>query len=691
MKRNTKNVVTIGVQLATLSITSTLLFACNSSDKEILSVGELEHLPLSDSGLKKASSNSVALALQNGMYLNLSGNSYQGCNTCEVTLSASNDGAVADAAEGNFSTTTTQEQGVGESDRVKYDGDVMFIASNGSDWNYWEDQSTSPTVPAHVRILSRNSDDSLTELALVDADPQAMNLSDLYLHQDKLAMIYSIHELNDETGNQIDNGIVNDLIYYPFDNFLGLNFQDVANPETPELQTKYKVDGHLLSSRRIENKVYVVTSYSPELPDDITLPESSSEREQQLFYSQLVNTRLSDLLPKVYHQDGTTTPLVNEDQCYVPANLQDHYGYASITTITTFDLNAPEDFESTCIVAPLHGLYSSATNMYLHESLYDNEEESYKTIIHKFSYENNGVNYQATGSVNGHTNWSNAHLRFSEQNDYLRVVTSDRSWSVAGSPNQHKLFVLEQNQESELVTVAQLPNDDRTDAIGKPDEDIYAVRYFADKAYVVTFRRTDPLYVINLSNPTDPYIQGELEIPGYSGYLQPLNSRFILGIGQQIDPAADIGLQPVNEPNSAFIEGAKAELYDVSDPSDPKVAATLVYEDVYSVAEWDYHALSQLKLTDDEFKFAFPLGGWTEVTQADGSSQWNYSQKMQLIEVNTQDIGSLTNVGTLEVAADYYGQWGDRAVLHDDIVYYVRHNHVWQSYWSNPATLHGPF
>jgi len=203
--------------------------------------------------------------------------------------------------------------------------------------------------------------------------------------------------------------------------------------------------------------------------------------------------------------------------------------------------------------------------------------------------------------------------------------------------------------------------------------------------------QTDPLYVIDLSTPTSPRIAGELEIPGYSSYLQPLNENFILGIGQQIDPNNNGGLVSVDSSQATFTEGAKAELYDVSNPDNPVVAATVVYENKYSVAEWDYHALTQLQTSDTTYKFTFPLGGWSQVSDENGSVSWNYEHSLQLLEVDISSAGTLTNIGNLTPNSDYYGQWGDRGVLHDDIVYYIRNNQVFQSYWSNPDVLNGGY
>lgn len=660
----------------------------SSSEQDILAVADIQPMPVSDSKLVSATQSQLALTIHNGLYLSVTGQGNNGnCVNCEF-MSA--DGAPERTATSDFSSTTTQEQGVDESDRVKYDGNTLFVASNRDESHefFIQQRQAEQKTTAHVRVLNRNADDSLSELAKIEADKDAGYLSDLYLHQNVLTMIYDVLEPIDQ---QDSSGIADTSFFFPFNSKMGLNFHNVEQRDTPQLMAAMKIDGYMISSRRIDDKVYIVSRYSPDLPEGITVPEGATEAELQQLYRSILATNLEQMLPKVYQQDGATTPLVNADNCYIPQQHSANYGFTNITTVTTFDLDEPSNFQSSCIVAPLDGFYSSDKNMYLYEKQYNQEQEKYSTVIHKFGYQAQGVKYLATGSVLGHVSWNNSHLRFSEKDNYLRVVTSEQDFSSAETVRNHRLFVLQENAQQELQTIAQLPNDANPEKIGKPDEDIYAVRYFGDKAYIVTFRRTDPLYVIDLSKPNAPVIEGELEIPGYSGYLQPINENFVLGIGQQIDPDAQIGLEIVNEPNSEFVQGAKAELYDVSNPAEPKVAATLIYPDVYSVAEWDYRALTQLKVSDNKYKFAFPLGGWSQSSGEEGVVEWSYQQSMQLIELDIAGQGTLNNVGSLSPKSDYFGQWGDRAVLHNDLVFYIRNNEVWQSYWSQPNLLNGPY
>jgi len=122
---------------------------------------------------------------------------------------------------------------------------------------------------------------------------------------------------------------------------------------------------------------------------------------------------------------------------------------------------------------------------------------------------------------------------------------------------------------TELVTVGSVGGLGQT-------EQIYAVRFLGTQAYVVTFRQTDPLYVIDLSDPTHPAVTGELKIPGYSAYLHPVGEGLLLGVGQDADL-------------DGRTQGTKLSLFDVSDPSDPREISSLPIGG-YSEAEWDHKA-----------------------------------------------------------------------------------------------------
>jgi hypothetical protein len=157
------------------------------------------------------------------------------------------------------------------------------------------------------------------------------------------------------------------------------------------------------------------------------------------------------------------------------------------------------------------------------------------------------------------------------------AVTNDAGETTSASKpatmttNRSLLTVLRLSG-NQLQQVGQL------DGLG-PNEQIQAVRYVDDRAYVVTFRQTDPLYVIDLADPAAPKVLGELKEPGFSAYLHPVGPDRMLGIGS-------------SGTEEGRITGAKVALYDTSDPTHPRAVATLPIQDGYSNAGGDSHAFT---------------------------------------------------------------------------------------------------
>ena len=165
-----------------------------------------------------------------------------------------------------------------------------------------------------------------------------------------------------------------------------------------------------------------------------------------------------------------------------------------------------------------------------------------------------------------------------EYNEHLRVATTvGGGWFSFGGPQEQEndVYVLDKN----LSTSGSLQG------LGL-NERIYSARFIQDKGYLVTFRQTDPFYVLDLSNPRKPEIKGELKIPGYSSYLHPISKDRILGVGK---------------------EGSKVKvsLFDVSSPSNPKEANTFVLEEYWSDILNTHHAF----LLDDKHMVFFMPGG----------------------------------------------------------------------------------
>lgn len=175
--------------------------------------------------------------------------------------------------------------------------------------------------------------------------------------------------------------------------------------------------------------------------------------------------------------------------------------------------------------------------------------------------------------------------------DYIRVATTTWGrWGIEG--NVWKQLEVTENQvsvlkipKSEVEAAAALELVGKAEGLGM-DERIYAVRFMGEKAYVVTFRQTDPFYTLDMSDPNDPLVVGELKILGFSNYLHPINGDLILAIGQ-------------NATETGRANGLQISLFNVSDFSNPMRVKTYVEQGTWSSSEaqYDHRAFRYLPQT----------------------------------------------------------------------------------------------
>ncbi len=165
------------------------------------------------------------------------------------------------------------------------------------------------------------------------------------------------------------------------------------------------------------------------------------------------------------------------------------------------------------------------------------------------------MTFAAQGNVTG---TAITQYAMDENGDYFRIATSAyvyNSDSYTGA-QQNNVYVLDMN----LNTVGKIEN------LGS-GENFKSVRFMGTRCYLVTFMNTDPLFVIDLSQPTQPKLLGELVIPGYSDYLHPFDDTHLIGVGK--DAVVD------NSSNFAWYQGLKLSLFDVSDVAKPKEIAKI--------------------------------------------------------------------------------------------------------------------
>ncbi len=619
-----------------------------------------------DGPLVKAGQPSVSRFIKNGIYsaaFDYANNIKEG--VAEPTVSQDSASASA-SASASFSTTNTQESGVDEADRIEYDGNILYLAA----YQQWLNEGVSQSK---VRVLERQNDFSLNSVAELPLLDENSNIGGMYFHGDRLAVL--------STNTQfyaIDALSFAPEPWSPNEQTLTLDIYDTSLPSNPSTVSNIKIDGAMVSSRRIGDALYLVTSYTAYVEG--LNPEASTEEELLANYLTILDTPDSELMPKIY-RDGDEGILLNStEDCVIPAQATEKDGYAHLLTVSRISLTDPNDIQSSCISSVANMLYMSEANLYLSSSV-DNQ-----TVLHKVSLDAN-LTYQATGNVDGIIGWRGAaNLRLSEQNDNLRIVTSDYT---SGEP-EHKLSILNQ-QGNELAILATLPNNASPEPIGKPGEDIFAVRFLGDRGYIVTFERIDPLYVIDLADPNAPSVLGALEIPGFSSYLHPLNNGYLLGIGQQVN-VNNIPVNGVVTDEPVIQEGMKISLFNVSDPTNPVAVNSIIKPSSYTPVEYDYRALTVLN-SNGNYQFALPIESWN--MSIDERLGFGSSNSLLLLEVDTTS-NNVELIQRSEVRPDVSEQFyangsDDRSIIHGDNVYYIHGNQVWQTTWAEDAAVFGPF
>ena len=261
-----------------------------------------------------------------------------------------------------------------------------------------------------------------------------------------------------------------------------------------------------------------------------------------------------------------------------------------------------------------------------------------------------------------------ADFRVSEYEGVLRLITT-RWTSDEDDAFEHLLYILKPDSAApELERLAVL-GDSPDQQIGKPNEDLYGVRFKGPRAYLVTFERIDPLYVLDLSDPENPAIVGELEVPGFSDLLHEVSPELLLGLGRSAD------------------QMPKLELYDISDVSAP-VSQSLIelgvgWDWAYSPAQYNRYALTYLA-GDDVDRITVPY-------TAQRLSRDTYEQidRIALFEIQNKDEPSRSRIAAVGEVALRPGSVGEntRVIIDTDALYVIAHTDLLSGFWSNPEAL----
>ncbi|MFN8021645.1 MAG: beta-propeller domain-containing protein [Acidimicrobiales bacterium] len=439
------------------------------------------------------------------------------------------------AGAGGYSTTNTQEVGVDEGDIVETNGSQVFVASTDG-----------------VRVIDVASSRVIDTLDLPDGTHQ------LLLDGDRLLVITT-------TWTGVEDTVV--------------SLFDVADPSNASLVRRTHLEGNIVATRAVDGTARLVLSSSIAArlpfvyPDQFGMNEDRALAENRRI---IAESSIEEWMPRWFEEgaDGSFGSMSASLDCVNVAAPQTFAGLG-ISWIATVDLHADTSPVGTAgIVSNSDTVYASASNIYLATQPWDwynpmadvaSPSEQPPTLIHQFALGDDGsARWVASGEVPGRLL---NQFAMSELDGDLRVASTLDDWT--GSGTSESMVTVLRPADGELTRIGQVTG------LGT-DEQIYAVRFLGTQAYVVTFRQVDPLYVIDLADPTNPTVTGELKIPGYSAYLHPVGDGLLLGVGQDADL-------------SGSTSGTKLSLFDVSDPANPQLLSSLKIGG-YSEAEWDHHA-----------------------------------------------------------------------------------------------------
>ena len=486
--------------------------------------------------------------------------------------------------------TNTQETGVDEPDLVKTDGRrVVTVTHRG------------------VHVLEVNGDDlePLGTLRLPEQMPQELLLLEdrlLVIGQREVAVPEPLPEPGgipqpNESGTATDGPATVVPAPQPWTPTTTLAVVDISDPTSPRLVRTEEVEASYLSARATADAVRVVLTSTPVIPfvqpglDRSGTPlDEDEDAASDANRKTLAAMSGADWLPHRVVRDTTgavveRSPVV---ECDSVAHPEEESGLGTVTVLTLERGDEQLATTDTTAVTADGGLvYASPERLYVAttrggwgrpmpvDGLLSDVigrvagSDDTTTQLHGFDITAGGTTqYVASGSVPG---WLLGRWAMSARDGMLRVATTTGGGSPTGT--EAVVTVLDE-RDGALVPVGSVGG------LGKGEE-IRAVRWFDDLAVVVTFRQTDPLYTVDLSDPAAPAVVGELKIPGYSAYLHPLGDGLLLGVGQD---ATDTGQTT----------GAQVSSFDLRDLASPERVDTLTYPRAWSDVEGDSRAFSYL-------------------------------------------------------------------------------------------------
>jgi hypothetical protein len=497
-----------------------------------------------------------------------------------LTRNTVDDSAAAPPEQPSHSETNVQVAGVDEDDIVETDGNFLYILSGP------ELVIANSWMPTEMQVVSRVG---------IEGQPVGQ-----FLKNDRLTVISNTFDAW-RGGPPIDIVAVDAVapIYHWNPPRTTITIFDVADRSAPKIVNRTELDGWYVDSRAIGDYVYLITSdqfglpepqikceTTPDMddpPGDDRLPGDFTGKcvyETKDEYVQRVSGQILELGVPHYTNTDATGQVVETGFVSQPTDIYEPVSpeHWNLLTISTFQMTSGEPGPTSSTSVPTTyatTVYGSIDSLYLTNPEWKTDTQQEATAILKFDIAPTGnrVDLSAVGQVPGRVlnSFSMDELNDSQGNEYFRIATT----SGFGNTTDNRVFVM-RDVGDELRIIG------RTKSLA-PGEQIFSARFVGTTAYVVTFRQVDPLFAIDLSIPTDPQVLGDLHIPGFSNYLQPLRDDFLVGLGRNADP------------NTGRVQELQISLFDVANLASPRLADRYSFKVpgwAWTEALSDHHAIS---------------------------------------------------------------------------------------------------
>lgn len=410
-------------------------------------------------------------------------------------------------AGADYSNTNVRTEGVDEGDIVKTDGHFIYQ-------RYPMDA---------VRIIRLNNGEMNVVATVSVGDEGSGFVQEIYLDGNKMMVVYECTETELKTKKQ---GFT-DYSYTDTTRTVRVATYDISDKAAPKKQGEISVEGTYYSSRYTGGHVYVMTTFG-----------------QSMYYycydDAYKDMEVEDFIPRINDK------YVEAQDIMIPAEAKDEPFFV----VSACDVKHPSKVTDTkAVMGYVDQVYVSTDNIYFYSGEYTQSGYEETTIV-KFNYAEGKIIPQIATTVRGTID--DSFCIDEDVNGYLRVAATarDENWVMESS-----VYIFDKNlkQTGSLLDIA-------------GNEGIKSCRFVGDIGYVVTFRNTDPLFTLDLSNPNDPKILSELKLPGFSEYLHRWNDGLLLGIGYDADE------------ESGAVGNVKLSMFDVSDPANTLEVTTKVLD-----------------------------------------------------------------------------------------------------------------